>query len=148
MFYQKLRRLSLRMVVVALCMSSLTGCVAALALPAVGLANLAHKSGTMTVELEGDSNPISAFRTAAIDSGGTVPQTSEGFARAEFTNTDVKVEAQVTDSNRVQLRGASLSNVGRTYEFEDGITNTTQSIVDKMVAQGFTVVSSSRDRGV
>ena len=142
-----LRRASYRLGVTLLCLSAPTGCVAPLAIiPAAGIANLAYKSGTMTVELEGDGNPIQAFQTASVRSGGTIPTASTDFARAEFSNNDVMIEAQLLAQNRVRLRGSSLSYAGRTYELEDGITNTTQSVVDAMVSQGFDVVSSERNR--
>lgn len=124
-----------------------SGCVA---LPIAAMANLAHKSGTMTVTLEGDGDAIKAFRDAAVRAGGTVPVVQSSFARAEFSNVDLKVEAQVLPGQRhaVTLRGSSLSNVGRTYELKDNIGEVTSGIAEQMKSVGFVIVDRKRDRGV
>lgn len=122
-----------------------SGCIA---VPAVAMANLMHKSGTMTITLEGKGDAIKAFRDAAIRTGGTVPIASGDFARAEFSTTDMKVEAQVIPGQRetVVLRGSSLSNVGRTYEMKDNIGETTEAVALGM--QGFVIKQKDRARGV
>lgn len=125
----------------------MSGCVA---LPIAAMANLAHKSGTMTVTLEGDGDAIKAFGEAALRAGGTVPVAQANFARAEFSNVDLKVEAQVVPGQRraITLRGSSLSNVGRTYELKDNISEVTIGIADQMKSVGFVVKESKRDRGI
>lgn len=124
-----------------------SGCVA---LPIAAMANLAHKSGTMTVTLEGEGDAIKAFSDAAVRAGGTVPVVQSGFARAEFSNVDLKVEAQVLPGQKraVTLRGSSLSNVGRTYELKDNIGEVTTGIAEHMKSVGFVVKESKRDRGI
>jgi len=143
--------LPLRLCIAVLLALNLTGCIAGLAGVAAsgaGLVNLAHKTGTMTVEMEGSGDLIEAFKSASISAGGTVPQSNSQFARAEFSDTDVMVEAQQTSRTQLRLRGSSLSDVGRTWEFEDGITITTQKVVDTLKERGFSVIKSERDRGV
>ena len=135
---------ALRTGLVLLAFVFLSGCPAALLVPAAGLANLAHKSGTMTVRLEG-ANAISAFRQAAIAEGGTVPIQQRDYARAEFSNVDIKIEAQVVGQT-VTLRASSLSNVGRTYALEDSITTVTDAVARRMEAQGLRIASSDRKR--
>jgi len=114
------------------------------------MANLAHKSGTMTITLEGEGDSIKAFSDAAVRTGGTVPVAQAGFARAEFSNVDLKVEAQVVPGQRraITLRGSSLSNVGRSYELKDNISDVTTGIADHMKSVGFVVKESKRDRGI
>jgi hypothetical protein len=125
---------------------SLPGCVA---VPIAGLVNLAHKSGTMTITLEGRGDPIAAFREAAIRAGGTVPAVAPDFARAEFSTVDMKVDAQVgTDKRSVTIRGASLSNVGRTYELKDNITEITEAVALAMQSAGWQIKDKKRDRGL
>lgn len=142
------KRLVWRRVLLALVVStSLAGCMA---VPIIGMANLAHKSGTMTITLEGRGDAIKAFRDAAIRSGGTVPSVQSDFARAEFSSEDIKVDAQVTGATvkTVVLKTSSLSNVGRTYATKDDITEVTEKVADAMVSAGFTVQSKKRDRGI
>ena len=130
--------------VIVFCVSALHlfGCVA---VPVAALANLAHKSGTMTVTLEG-SQGIEKFRRAALAEGGTVPTiTGSDYARAEFTDIDMRIEAQRIGSTIV-VRGASLSNAGRTYSLEDSITTKTEAVTNRMLAQGMRLVSSERNR--
>ena len=76
---------------------------------------LAYKSGTMTITLEGKGKAIEALRDATIRAGETVPSIQQGFARAEFSTVDMKVEAQVMpgDTKTLVIRGSSSSNVGR-----------------------------------
>lgn len=129
----------------------LSGCVvglAGMAASGAGLVNLAHKSGTMTVVMEGSGEVIEAFRSAAISAGGTVPESNADFARAEFSDADVVIEAQQTSPSRVRLRGASLSGAGRTWELEDGITNTTEQVVEILEDRGFVVIERERERGI
>lgn len=134
------------MALLAALTSVLGGCMAALAIPAAGIINNVHKSGVMEIVVEGPGNAVSAFKDAAISTGGVVPQSSADFARAEFSNSDVKVDAQLLPKGQMRIRGGPLSDAGRTYQFEDGIGNVTQAIVDGMVAKGFKVVSSERKR--
>lgn len=122
----------------------LTGCIW-LAVPVAGLGNLAHKSGTMEIELQG-AGGIPAFKRAAIAERCAVPIERNDFARAECVDVDMRVDAQLNGSNNIQILGASLSNVGRTYATEDSITIRTQAIADHMAAAGFTIVSSNRKR--
>lgn len=81
----------------------------------------------------------------ASKAGGVVPQINDEFARADFSTTDVKVEIQVTSTKPVVaiIRGSSLSSVGRTYEMNDGIGETTKKIVAEM--KGFVVTNESRE---
>jgi len=120
------------------------GCAAGLLLPAAGLANLVHKSGTMTVQLEGQ-HPIQAFQSAAVAQGGTVPIKHSDYARAEFSDVDIKIEAQAVGNN-VTLRASSLSNVGRTYAMEDSMTIVTKAVAKRMEERGLRIIASRRDR--
>ena len=137
----------IRALALSILASLLSGCVA---LPIAAMANLAHKSGTMTITLEGEGDGIKAFSDAAVRTGGTVPVAQAGFARAEFSNVDLKVEAQVVPGQRraITLRGSSLSNVGRSYELKDNISEVTTGIADHMKSVGFVVKESKRDRGI
>lgn len=119
----------------------LTGCMA---LPVVGLANLVHKSGTMTMTLKG-SNGISKFRSAALAEGAVVPTVDGEYARAEFADVDMKIDAQVI-GEEIIMRGASLSNLGRTYATEDSISLKTEAVANRMVAKGMRLVSADRKR--
>lgn len=125
----------------------LSGCIA---VPIAGLVNLAHKSGTMTITMEGSGKAVEAFRDAAIRAGGTVPTIQPGFARAEFSTVDMKVEAQVMpgDGKTLVIRGSPLSNIGRTYELKDNISEVTERIATEMQAAGFVIRDKKRDRGV
>ncbi|WP_342619776.1 hypothetical protein [Rhodoferax sp. GW822-FHT02A01] len=133
--------------ILTLLTASLSGCMLA---PVVGMANLAHKSGTMTVTLEGQRDAIKAFKDAAIKNGGTVPATTTDFARAEFSSVDMKVEIQVTGTQTkiAVVRGSSLSNVGRTYEFKDNIGEITEKVALDMQDGGYVIKSKQRDRGM
>lgn len=137
----------IRALALSILASLLSGCVA---LPIAAMANLAHKSGTMTITLEGEGDAIKAFSDAAVRTGGTVPVAQAGFARAEFSNVDLKVEAQVVPGQKraITLRGSSLSNVGRSYELKDNISEVTTGIADHMKSVGFVVKESKRDRGI
>lgn len=137
----------IRLLALSIFVQMMSGCVA---LPIAAMANLAHKSGTMTVILEGDGDAIKAFSDAAMRAGGTVPVAQANFARAEFSNVDLKVEAQIMPGQRraITLRGSSLSSVGRTYELKDNIGEVTTGIADQMKSVGFVVKESKRDRGV
>ncbi len=121
-----------------------------MAVPLIGMANLAHKSGTMTITLEGQGDAVKAFRDAAVRNGGTVPSVQPDFARAEFSTEDIKVDAQVTGTTvkTIVLKASSLSNVGRTYATKDDITEVTEKVAGAMSASGFTVQSRKRDRGI
>lgn len=125
----------------------LSGCMV---VPIVGLANLAHKSGTMTVTLTGKGDAIKVFRDAAIRSGASMPSVMPEFARADFPQVDMKVEAQVTgtQTKTIVIRGSSLSNVGRTYELKDNIGELTEKVATEMQAGGFVIQSKNRDRGI
>lgn len=123
----------------------LSGCIAA---PIVALANLAHKSGTMSITLQGPGNALHAFREAAIKNGGTIPSVNQDFARAEFSDVDMKVEAQMLPEQTIIIRGASLSNSGRTYMLKDSIGEITENIAQSMQAAGFVIKDRKRDRGI
>jgi len=128
---------------------NLSGCIA-LAIPIAGTANLIHKSGNMVVMLEGKGDAIKVFRDAAIRAGGTIPSVTTDFARAEFSNVDIKIEAQITDMEikSIMIRGSSLSNVGRTLETKDNIGEITEKVAMEMQAKGFSIKSKERERGI
>jgi uncharacterized protein YdeI (BOF family) len=104
----------------------------------------------MTITLEGNGNGIKAFREAAIRVGGTAPIVQVDFARAEFSTVDMKVEAQADPRGKrlVTIRGSSLSNVGRSYEFKDNIGEITERIALEMESSGFKVRDRKRDRAI
>lgn len=122
----------------------LTGCIW-MAVPVAGLGNLAHKSGTMEIELQG-AGGIPAFKRAATAERCAVPIERNDFARAECADVDMRVDAQMSGSNTITIVGGSLSYAGRTYALEDSITVRTQAIADRMEQAGFTIVSSNRKR--
>jgi hypothetical protein len=123
---------------------SMTGCIA---LPLVAGANMIAKSGTQTVVLTGPRFATDLFREAAIRSGGTVTAKTGEYAKAEFSATAVKVEFQVVGKGEYQLIGSSGTTVARTWELKDNIGLTTQQIADHLVANGFKLVSNTRNRG-
>lgn len=136
-----------RLLLIFILVNLLSGCMA---LPVVAMANMAHKSGTMTITLEGRGDALKAFREAAIRSGGTVPMVTADFARAEFSNVDIKVEAQLIPGQAgvVTLRSSSMSNLGRTYELKDNMTEIPEQVALAMQSAGFVVKSKHRDRGL
>ena len=127
--------------------SVLSGCVAVAIPAAVGIANLAHKSGTAVIVLSGPDG-LQAFGTAAVTSGCTVPARTTEYARAECSDVDVKVEAQALPDGTIRLLSGSLSNLGRTYELTDNIGGRADLIADAMVARGMTIVSRERNRAI
>lgn len=124
-----------------------SGCVA---VPIAGMANLLHKSGTMTVVLQGKGDALRAFKEIAVRNGGVATAQTSDFARAEFATVDMKIEAQLSipDRRTLTIRGSSLSNVGRTMELKDNIGELTEKIAMDMQSAGFTIVNKTRDRGV
>lgn len=124
-----------------------SGCVA---VPIAGMANLLHKSGTMTVVLQGKGDALKVFKEVAVRNGGVATAQSSDFARAEFSTVDMKIEAQLSlpDRRTLTIRGSSLSNVGRTIELKDNIGELTEKIAFDMQSAGFSIINKTRDRGV
>ena len=136
-----------KMILVALFAPLVSGCVAAAVPAVVGLANLADKSGSMVIILNGSDGPA-AFKSAAVRSGCTVPALTTDYARADCADVDVKVEAQALGDGDIRLTSGSLSNVGRTYELEDNISLRAEAIADRMVENGFILVSKDRQKAL
>jgi len=60
----------------------------------------------------------------------------------------MKVEAQMLPEQTIIIRGASLSNSGRTYMLKDSIGEITENIAQSMQAAGFVIKDRKRDRGI
>lgn len=123
------------------------GCMA---VPIVAGANLLHNTGSMNITLEGQGNAFTAFREAVNKSGGMVTQSTKDYARGEFSDSAVRVEIQVIGEKqqRILMKGSSNTTVARSWEFEDGIGNTTTKVAEIMSGAGFQITAKARERAL
>lgn len=126
----------------ALLFPSLQGCTA---IPvAVAAVNGATKTSVAKFTIEGKKSAMAAFHDAAINAGGVVTNSTDSYSKAEFADTSVKVEIQTIKKDEYQIIGSSNTSVSRDWEFKDNIGETTQKVVDALVANGFKVTASSK----
>lgn len=123
------------------------GCMA---VPIVAGANLLHNTGSMNITLEGHGDAVVAFREAVNKSGGMVTQSTKDYALGEFRDNAVRVEIQVVGEKqqRIMMKGSSNTTVARSWEFEDGIGNTTTKVAELMAGAGFQITAKARDRAI
>lgn len=126
--------------------STLQGCMA---IPVLLAGNMVAKSGTANFTLEGKAAVAMAlFRDATIKAGGMITNSGANYAKAEFSDTAVKVEIQTVKPGEYQVISSSNTSVARSWELKDNIGETGQKIVDYMASNGFKVTSNSRNRGI
>lgn len=130
----------------AIAAAQLHGCVA---VPAIALVNSIHKSGTANYEVSGSEKTFpGAFRSAVQKAGGMVMSAGAEYGQGVFTNEQVKVEYQKLEAGGFRLVTSSVNGVARTYDFGDAISVKAESVANSLIAAGYTIKSSNRQRGI
>lgn len=126
--------------------AQMQGCVA---VPAIALVNSIHKSGTATYEVSGNEKAFpGAFRSAVQKAGGMVSSAGAEYGQGVFANEQVKVEYQKLEAGGFRLVTSSANGVARTYDFGDAISVKAEFVANSLAAAGYTIKSSSRQRGI
>lgn len=130
----------------AITVAQMQGCVA---VPALALVNSIHKSGTANYEVSGNAKAFpSTFRAAVQKAGGMVVSSGAEYGNAIFEQEQVKTEYQKLEGGGFQLVTSSANNVSRAYDFKGSVSLKAEAVVNNLSAAGYTIKSSSRERGL
>jgi hypothetical protein len=123
----------------------LHGCAVGLAVPAVAGLNMS-KNGPIQMRIEGNGNAMAAFKSAAIEAGGTIPHVTTEYAEANFASKAARAEIQLVQPGRYSV--SVTSTAARSWDFEDGLAKIADGIGGGMSKAGFVIVERKRDSGL